>query len=284
HHPHLSSYDLKQVIDKNVDAEPQCIICHYVVSYLDAILKNNKSEAAIESALEQVCSILPAKERGQCDQFIKNYGPILAKLVEELADPQIVCRYMGLCQVIVDKESATIISEKPSSTSSHDNHQYVHIQIPASTHQTSPFTCTICTFVVSRLKKIIVENKTEGKVIQALENTCTLFSAFDLRQECKSFVDEYGPYLVQMVSQDIDAKIVCQNLQICQKSEQNQPWKMTTKSTDIELLSLSTIKKSHAKCIFGINYWCTSRQNAELCNAVEICEHQIWSKQKNIII
>jgi hypothetical protein len=38
---------------------PKCTICQYIISYLDAILKNNKSEQAVEAALEKVCTILP---------------------------------------------------------------------------------------------------------------------------------------------------------------------------------------------------------------------------------
>lgn len=46
---------------KSVSETPQCTLCHYVISYLDAALKNNKSEEAIEAALEKVCTILPSK-------------------------------------------------------------------------------------------------------------------------------------------------------------------------------------------------------------------------------
>jgi hypothetical protein len=40
---------------------PKCTLCHYIISYLDAILKNNKSEQAVEEALKKVCTILPGK-------------------------------------------------------------------------------------------------------------------------------------------------------------------------------------------------------------------------------
>ena len=51
----------KNVIVQNVDDAPQCMLCHYIVSYLDAVLKNNKSEAAVEAALARVCTILPSR-------------------------------------------------------------------------------------------------------------------------------------------------------------------------------------------------------------------------------
>jgi len=51
---------IKEIITKNLDDAPQCMLCHYVITYLDAVLKNNKSEAAVEAALEKVCTILPS--------------------------------------------------------------------------------------------------------------------------------------------------------------------------------------------------------------------------------
>jgi len=52
---------LKEVIIKNLDETPECMLCHYVITYLDAVLKTNKSEEAVEAALEKVCTILPSK-------------------------------------------------------------------------------------------------------------------------------------------------------------------------------------------------------------------------------
>ena len=52
---------LKDRIMKNLDNTPECTLCQYIVSYLDAVLKTNKSEAAVEAALERVCTILPSE-------------------------------------------------------------------------------------------------------------------------------------------------------------------------------------------------------------------------------
>jgi hypothetical protein len=57
---HKQDDELKRTVVKNLDSTPQCMLCHYVVSYLEAILKNNKSEAAVEAALARVCTILPS--------------------------------------------------------------------------------------------------------------------------------------------------------------------------------------------------------------------------------
>jgi saposin len=87
---------------------------------LDAVLKNNKSDAAVEEALSKVCTILPRKERTDCDEFVKNYGPVLADLISELADPKLVCRYLGMCQVVSPQEIKPI---------TYSNHRYARIPV-----------------------------------------------------------------------------------------------------------------------------------------------------------
>jgi len=112
--------DEKDILMKNLDETPQCMLCRYVVSYLNTVLKNNKSEEAVQSALAKVCTILPKKERASCDNFIKTYGPVIAELLLEMAEPQLVCRYLGMCQAVAAKETTPI---------TYPSHQYARIPV-----------------------------------------------------------------------------------------------------------------------------------------------------------
>jgi saposin len=255
--------EIKRILVKNLDDTPQCTLCRYVVSYLDAALKNNKSEAAIEAALARVCTILPSKERAECNEFVKTYGPVLAELIAEMADPDTICRYLGACQASLPKETTT----KKSA--------------PALPHENTPFTCTICQFVISRMKHYVALNQTEEEILASLKESCDLFSVIDLKQQCKDFLDQYGSYIIQMVSSDVEPKAACQSIGICQK---NNPAPSSHRPQSTPPVPVSS-SAPYGKCIYGMSYWCTSRQNAELCNAVELCERQVWSKKnKNIII
>ena len=75
----------------------ECSLCKYIVSYLDAVLQNNKSEAAIEAALEKVCGILPATIKANCVKFVDTYGPILAQLLAKYTTPDQVCNALKVC-------------------------------------------------------------------------------------------------------------------------------------------------------------------------------------------
>ncbi|CAF3582670.1 unnamed protein product [Rotaria socialis] len=265
--------ELKQMIVKNLDITPQCTLCHYVISYLDAVLKNNKSEAAVEAALEKVCTILPSKERARCDDFVKTYGPVLAELIVEMADPDAICRYLGMCQVALPIEATT----KKTAPVTYSNHDYVRLSA-----EPKPFACTICQFIITRMKHFATLNQTEEEILASLKQSCDLFTVINLKQQCQDFLQQYGPYIIQMISSDVEPKIACQNLGICEKNVATSPKPTVHQSTPPAPVASST---TYGKCIFGMNYWCTSRQNAELCNAVELCERQVWSKRnKNIVI
>lgn len=47
--------------DQYSGLNPKCTLCQYIISYLDAIMKNNRSEQAFEEALKKVCTIFPSK-------------------------------------------------------------------------------------------------------------------------------------------------------------------------------------------------------------------------------
>ena len=133
--------DVKKIVNGNLDDGPECMLCRYVVTYLDAVLKNNKSEAAVEAALGRVCSLLPSKiidlrefflplfclekDRPRCAEFVKNYGAALADLIAEYADPGLVCQYLGMCQAVIKGEETT----KESNSITYSNHQYARIPV-----------------------------------------------------------------------------------------------------------------------------------------------------------
>lgn len=75
----------------------ECALCKFVVNYVDTVIQNNKSEAAIEAALEKVCTILPHALNSSCVQFVENYGPILVQLLEKYVTPDQVCAAIKAC-------------------------------------------------------------------------------------------------------------------------------------------------------------------------------------------
>lgn len=82
---------------KLVSNDLYCTVCQYVVQYLDVVLQNNKTEAAITNALETVCKLTPSSLRDKCQNLIDTYGIYLVQLLVQFADPLKVCQAIKLC-------------------------------------------------------------------------------------------------------------------------------------------------------------------------------------------
>jgi len=76
----------------------ECSLCKFVVQYVDRAIENNRTEAAIEAALEKVCTILPHALNSSCVQFVDTFGPNLLQLLEKYGTPDLVCDAIKLCK------------------------------------------------------------------------------------------------------------------------------------------------------------------------------------------
>ena len=81
----------------SIDSSIECTLCKYVISYVDTVVQNNKSEAAVEAALDKVCTILPAALKTKCEGFVAIYGPVIPQLIIQFASPDQVCDALKLC-------------------------------------------------------------------------------------------------------------------------------------------------------------------------------------------
>ncbi len=90
-----TEYELKFV--EPSDNSVECSVCKYVVTYVAHVIEDNKTEAAIEAALEKVCTILPHSLNASCVQFVVTFGPQLVQLIEKYDDPVKVCDALKLC-------------------------------------------------------------------------------------------------------------------------------------------------------------------------------------------
>ena len=188
-----------------------------------------------------------------------------------MADPDTICRYLGMCQVSLPVETTTPAKPAPITYGNHD-----YVRLPNVRSET---TCTIGQFIFSRVKRLVALNQTEEEIIAALKKSCDSFAIIGLKQQCEDFVNQYGPYIVQMVSSDIDPKIACQSLKLCATNSQLSLTSTRRQSTPPTPMSTIT---QYGKCIFGMNYWCTSRQNAILCN-VNIIIYMLMNISKSFI-
>ena len=68
-----------------------------LLTFVDNYIENNRSQAAVEAALEKVCEILPPSLNKSCVQFVETFGPVLFQYIEKHGSPNAVCDALQMC-------------------------------------------------------------------------------------------------------------------------------------------------------------------------------------------
>ena len=173
----------------------ECTLCKYVLSYLNVLVTSNATAQEVEKALELVCSILPKQYHTQCTTFVQQYGPILAELIAELDDPNVVCQWLSLCTKSDNKFT----------------------EIPAVKRGLKSLPCNLCQYLVNYLDAVIQSNTTETQFEEYLDKACKILPEKKFQAECQNLVNLYSTDMVKFLVEHADPKTVCQAIGICDK-------------------------------------------------------------------
>ncbi|XP_070545176.1 prosaposin-like isoform X1 [Ptychodera flava] len=181
--------------------DAECDVCKLVMQYFDGFMEKNQTKQEIVKALHEFCDILPGSIRGQCNDLITQYGYAIPELIEQLMDPLKVCQLIGLCgptnkELLLQSVKTTPVKDTP--------------------------TCALCEFVLRELDSMLADNATQSEIIAAVDQVCSLLPG-SLGAECKSFVDEYGPAVIQLLISQIEPQQICTLIGLCTSNEVKVP-------------------------------------------------------------
>ncbi|GIY80981.1 hypothetical protein CDAR_71052 [Caerostris darwini] len=159
----------------------KCDLCKIVVSKVEEMVKDKKTEAEIQEALDKVCSILPTSLSAECQKFVDQYAVLVINLLAQNVDPVLVCG---------------IIQECP----------------------TKGMECQACQYALHFIQELLMGNETQEKVKDALKSFCHILPE-QFSENCESFIDEYGASLLVLVAQEIDPSVMCLKMQLCPSKE-----------------------------------------------------------------
>ncbi|XP_064387396.1 uncharacterized protein LOC135335773 isoform X4 [Halichondria panicea] len=183
-------------------AGPLCVICEYVIEKLVSLINGNITEAAIEKALDEVCSVLPSSIKDECVTFVDKYAPEIVTLLLDGAATKAICTLLHLCLF----EQQPLVKNPKAATE-----------------------CDVCKFTINSVKSLIDSNSSEKTVEGALEKACSLLPK-EISGECEGIVQEYGAPIIQLLDNEIDATKLCEDVKLCKKSNKKavnllmKPW------------------------------------------------------------
>lgn len=159
----------------------QCDVCTLAMGYLDNALKENRTQEAIEQALDQVCSYLPKQYVEECQALVKEYEGVLIELLIQQLEPSLICKELGLC---------------------------------TTTKALATTECSVCQYAMGYLDSILSEKSTEDEIKKAVESLCSYLPQY-ISNECQQLVEQYSNTIIELLVKEMDPSTVCHKLGLC---------------------------------------------------------------------
>ncbi len=236
-------------VAQNSDVE--CLLCKRLVQYVIQELKDNRTEEAIISALDRVCSLFPSKDRAQCKNFVEQYTDELIHILTEETDPEMACTLLGVCvpQSVWKsinrpniETSNNVESQKPTKwreiqssievESSNKESESINSKVDAPKSSKSMM-CYECEMIMHFIQNELFDYNNEEQIEEYVENQlCNRLTIVITKEACDSFIRQYGPQVIQLIAQRLfDPSTVCQKeLRICPNTTQIVKTSQTTES------------------------------------------------------
>ncbi|XP_022664908.1 uncharacterized protein LOC111251967 isoform X3 [Varroa destructor] len=157
-----------------------CILCAGISEWVLAKIRSMKSKTEILAGYERLCSILPGKDRAECQNVVDTYGEIIYNLIRQNVTSEQVCKSLLCC-----------VARQPQ-----DKH------------------CELCKLAATWIIDEVKNNKTEVTIVQALTEACSAIS--NNRTKSAKCVIMSSRTLVHLIQQDLPASEICSTLDICE--------------------------------------------------------------------
>ncbi|XP_073816154.1 prosaposin isoform X2 [Musca autumnalis] len=94
----LGKHDRYSGLDQSMTIQepPTCVLCEFVMTKLEADLKNKTEQDDIKRAIESVCNRMPKTVAKSCDKFVEQYATAIISLIGSVP-PKEICQRMQLC-------------------------------------------------------------------------------------------------------------------------------------------------------------------------------------------
>lgn len=205
---------------------PTCFVCKRILKYINQNIGSNRSEAAIDAALNDICHVL--RDISNCHTKIAEWRDEIVRVIQTASgNDDIACILMGVCAVNDNQEGQPDSESEPEITTT-----------PAPSKSVCVECRNIAHFIQTQLYDYNKEKQVDDFII---DNVCDKALDQTVRETCESFINEYGPAIMQVIAQKaFDPNVVCEKeLRICPPQETSSnpsPSTSSTPSLDIDFV------------------------------------------------
>lgn len=197
----------------------QCVLCEYVITYIDQIIGDKHNEEEVKEALEKVCTRFPKSVRHKCTDFVDTYIDTIIDLITHEVSPKQICTELGLCHDSGDDIAVRVHELALDAEEQQRIYEIQHQEQPddylEEEEEDSPRPyCTLCEYAIGEVDKMISDKKNEEEIKNVLDNICYELSA-PIGKECLKMVNSYTDEIIDMFVMEYTPAMVCQSLNFC---------------------------------------------------------------------
>jgi len=211
--------DKPQISATQLTSDPNnCVVCQFLMKLLDQELYKNTTEIEIKTALDKVCNLMfPSEYKRQCTKFVETYTDTVIFLIVKQIPPEYICEVIGVCkqnthihEFLEHKDQTPVKKVLIGAEEKKINNLSVDPPKPSSE-------CVMCEFAINILSKMIQKNSTKDQLIAAMKNVCDKEMPAQFKDQCNQFVDTYGETIIEMLVQNMNPEMICQEINVCPK-------------------------------------------------------------------
>ncbi|XP_012276553.1 prosaposin [Orussus abietinus] len=233
----IPDFPLNPIQHESAVTDTECVICEFVMQYVEKALRNKKTQEEIESVVHGVCNHLPKTVSQECNDFVKEYAELIISLVSQDISPREICSIIGLCQPNL-KQIEESISE-----------------------------CALCQTITSKIDKLLDDSTVDSDIEETVSKVCKYLPG-SKQAKCTMMMEIYEQSIINLLKSHGDPKKICSKLALCSTRDYlaMKENSRTRRSDDL----------GAKRCTWGPMYWCSSDKTATQCKAVDHCKEHVW--------
>nr|XP_023422522.1 saposin-C isoform X1 [Cavia porcellus] len=203
-----------------------CQDCVQMVTDIQTAVRTNSTfvQGLVEHAKEE-CDRLGPGLADMCKNYISQYSEIAVQMMMHMQDqqPKEICVLVGFCVEIKEVPMQPLVPARVA-TEVLPAVELVEPLEQELVRAHESVTCKACEYVVKKVMELIDNNRTEEKIIHALDSVCALLPE-SVSEVCQEVVDTYGDSIVALLLQEMSPELVCSELGLCMsgKDRLSQP-------------------------------------------------------------
>ncbi|XP_016050830.1 prosaposin [Erinaceus europaeus] len=191
-----------------------CQDCIQMVTDIQTAVRTNSTfvEALVEHIKEQ-CDRLGPGMADMCKNYINQYSTIAVQMMMHM-QPKEICALVGFCDEVKEVPMKTLIPAEVVSENVIPALELVEPLKKDVFQAKSGVSCELCEYVVKELVKLIDNNRTEEKILDALDRVCLKMPS-SISEQCQELVNTYGSSLLSILLEETSPELVCNAIHLC---------------------------------------------------------------------